>query len=282
MWDIIKDTLLDGIKLVPFLFIAFLIIEVIEHKLGSKGWKAISSKGKWAPLVGSLFGLIPQCGFSVLATNLYVTRIISLGTLIGIYLTTSDEMLPILIGEQVSWKTILTILGIKFLIGFISGYVIDFIFRKRQKLKVNYDICDDEHCGCNHGHNIVRSSLIHTFKTLIFLLVITFAINIAFEYVGTPILEKIFLKDSLLGPFVSSLIGLIPTCGSSIMITELYLNGAISLGSAMAGLLTGSGVAILVLFKSNKNFKESLMILGIVYGIGVFSGIIIQILSMLF
>lgn len=282
MLDIIKDTLLDGIELLPFLFIAFFIIELIEHKLSNKGKKVLSTKGKLAPLVGSLFGLIPQCGFSVLATNLYVTRIISLGTLISIYLTTSDEMLPILLGEQVSWKIILMILGIKFVVGLICGYGIDFILRNKNKVRVNYDICSDEHCGCNHGHSILKSSLIHTFKTFIFLIIITFVINIAFEYVGSPILAKIFLKDSFLGPFVTSLIGLIPTCGASIMITELYLNGAISLASAMAGLLTGSGVAILVLFKSNKNLKENLMILGIVYGLGVFFGIIIQLLINIF
>jgi len=284
MLDIIKDTLIDSLKLIPFLFFAFLIIEFIEHKLSKESKNIITKSGKFAPLIGSLLGLIPQCGFSVLATNLYITRIISLGTLIAIYLSTSDEMLPILLSEQVPLKTVLTILGFKFVIGLISGYLIDlFLIRKHLPQKeVSYDICDHEHCGCNHGENILKSSLIHTLKTFGYLLIITFIINIVFEYLGNPYLSKIFLKDSLLSPFITGLIGLIPTCGSSILITELYLSGAINFASTITGLLTGSGVAILVLFKSNKNIKENLKILGLVYVIGVISGIIIQLILSIF
>lgn len=280
MIDIILDTLIDALKLVPFLFIAFLIIETIEHKLGNKTKKIISKSGKFAPFFGSLLGLIPQCGFSVIATNLYITRIISLGTLIAIYLSTSDEMLPILLSENAPLTTIFLILGIKFLVGLIAGYSIDFIYRRQQKSSsINYDICQDEHCGCNHNHNLIISSIIHTCKTLFYLLLITFIINILFTYVGSPYLSKIFLKDSLIAPFITSLIGFIPTCGSSIMLTQLYLKGAISLGAAISGLLTSSGVAILVLLKSNKNIKENIKILSILYGIGVIVGIIIQLIS---
>lgn len=280
MIDIILDTLIDALKLVPFLFIAFLIIETIEHKLSNKTKKIISKSGKFAPFFGSLLGLIPQCGFSVIATNLYITRIISLGTLIAIYLSTSDEMLPILLSENAPLTTIFLILGIKFLVGLITGYTIDFIYRRQQKSSsINYDICQDEHCGCNHNHNLIISSIIHTCKTLFYLLLITFIINILFTYVGSPYLSKIFLKDSLIAPFITSLIGFIPTCGSSIMLTQLYLKGAISLGAAISGLLTSSGVAILVLLKSNKNIKENIKILSILYGIGVIVGIIIQLIS---
>lgn len=279
MIDIILDTLIDGLKLIPFLFIAFLIIETIEHKLSKKSKKAISASGKFAPAVGSLLGLFPQCGFSVIATNLYITRIISLGTLIAIYLSTSDEMLPILLSQNTPLKTIILILGIKFTVGLISGYLIDLLFRSKiERNQVDYAICDEDHCGCNHKHGLIISSIIHTLKTLLYLLLITFIINILFTYVGSPILSKIFLKDSILAPFITSLIGFIPTCGSSIMLTELYLKEAISLGAAIAGLLTSSGVAILVLFKSNKNIKENLKILGILYSIGTIVGIIIQVI----
>lgn len=282
MQEIILDTLLDGIKLLPFLFIAFLIIETIEHKLSKKAQTIISKSGKFSPALGSLLGLIPQCGFSVVATNLYITRILSLGTLIAIYLSTSDEMLPILLSENAPLSQILLILGIKCIVGIIAGYTIDFIFRKKEKKEEgNYEICQDEHCGCNNEHSLIKSSIIHTAKTWFYLLIITFIINIIFEYVGNPYLSKIFLKESLLAPFITSIIGLIPTCGSSIMLTELYLKGAISLAAAISGLLTGSGVAILVLFKSNKNTKENLKIVGIVYGIGVLVGIIMQIISYL-
>lgn len=282
MIDIILDTLIDALKLIPFLFIAFLIIETIEHKLNNKSKKVISKSGKFAPFLGSLLGLIPQCGFSVIATNLYVTRLISLGTLIAIYLSTSDEMLPILLSENAPLSTILLILGIKFSVGMIAGYTIDLIYRnQKDKENVNYDICQHEHCGCNHEHNLIISSIIHTCKTLFYLVLITFAINVLFAYVGSPYLSKIFLKDSLLAPFITSLIGFIPTCGASIMLTELYLKGAISIGAAIGGLLTSSGVAVLVLFKSNKNIKENIKILFILYGIGVISGIIIQLISSL-
>lgn len=281
MLDIILDTLIDSLKLLPFLFIAFLIIETIEHKLTNKTKKVISKSGKLGPLLGSSLGLIPQCGFSVVATNLYITRIISLGTLISVYLSTSDEMLPILLSEHAPIKTIISILVIKFIVGLIFGYIIDLLLRKsKRKEKINYDICQDEHCGCNHEHSIIKSSIIHTLKTFIFLLIVTFILNIIFEYFGEHYLSKIFLKGSFVAPFISSLIGLIPNCGSSIMITELYLKGALSFGAMISGLLTGSGVAILVLFKSNKDVKENIKVLSIIYFIGVFIGIVIELITL--
>lgn len=279
MLDIIIDTLLDSIKLLPFLFTAFLIIETIEHKLNDKTRTIISKSGKLGPVLGSLFGIIPQCGFSVLATNLYITRIISLGTLIAIYLSTSDEMLPILIANNTSISSILLIIAIKFIVGIIFGYIIDFIFRKNNK--VNYEICNEEHCGCNHNHSLIKSSIIHTLKTLLYIIIITFIINILFNYMGEHYLRKIFMKDSIFAPFITSLVGLIPTCGSSIMLTELYLNNALNLGPTIGGLLTGSGVAILVLFKSNKDLKENLKILGLVYSIGVICGLVIELIMMI-
>lgn len=281
MLDIVIDTILDSLKLLPFLFIAFFIIETIEHKLTNKARDIISKSGKLGPVIGSLLGVVPQCGFSVIATNLYITRIISLGTLIAIYLSTSDEMLPILISNNADIKVILMILGIKFIVGMIFGYIIDMIFRKNVEGDGSYEICDSEHCGCGHGHSLIKSSLIHTFKTIIYILIITFIINLAFEYLGETVLSKLFLKDSILAPFLTSIVGLIPTCGASIMITELYLNKAINLGAAISGLLTGSGVAILVLFKSNKDKKENLKILGLVYGIGAIVGFIIEIILMI-
>ena len=285
MADVIVDTLIDGLKLIPFLFLAFLIIEIIEHKLTGKSKKIISKSGKFGPVVGSALGIVPQCGFSVIATNLYVTRIISLGTLISIYLSTSDEMLPILLSENVEMSTILKILGVKFVIGILYGFIIDFIFRKKEKQEeVNYSICEDEHCHCdckNGKGGIIKSALKHTGNTILFIAIISFILNVVLEFWGEEFLSKIFLKDSIFGPLVSSLVGLIPNCGSSVMITELYLNNAISFGSTIAGLLTGSGVAILVLFKTNKNLKENLAILGTLYGLGAVTGIIIEVIEML-
>lgn len=275
----LEHSLLDSIKLLPFLFLAFLIIELIEHKLSNKTKKIISKSGKLGPILGSLLGLIPQCGFSVVATNLYITRIVSLGTLISIYLSTSDEMLIILLSKNAPISTILPLLLVKFIIGMLSGFVIDFIFRNKNKKKETYSICKEEHCGCEHEENLFKSSLIHTIKTFIFIFIATFIITYVFELFGEEYLSKLLLKDTLISPFITSLIGLIPNCASSVILTELYLSNSINFASIVSGLLTGSGVAILVLFKSNKNIKENLSILGLVYGIGVITGIIISIIS---
>lgn len=275
----IEHSFIDSIKLIPFLFIAFLIIELIEHKLSNKSKKTITKSGELGPLFGSLLGLIPQCGFSVVATNLYVTRIISLGTLISIYLSTSDEMLVILLSNKASLNTIVPILGIKFIVGMLSGFIIDFILRNKETPKIKYDICTDEHCGCEHEENLFKSSLIHTLKTFIFIFIATFIITLVFELFGEEYLSKIFLKDTLLSPFITSLVGLIPNCASSVILTELYMSGAINFASIISGLLTGSGVALLVLFKSNKDLKENLKILSLVYGIGVITGIIITLIT---
>ena len=275
MKEIIIDTLIDTLKLVPFLFIAFLLIELFEHKFSKKSIKVVESSGKYGPILGSILGIIPQCGFSVMATNLYVTRLITLGTLISICLSTSDEMLPILISEKAEFSLIIKILLIKLFIGMLAGFIIDKIF-KVKKEKKNYDICEEEHCHCKES--IIISSLKHTLNIVIFILLINFILNICFNYLGQDYLSKILLKDSFFGPFISSLIGLIPNCGASVMLTELYINNAINFGSLISGLLTGSGIAIMILFKTNKHFLENLKIVGILYLIGVLSGIIIELI----
>lgn len=282
MIDIILDTLIDSLKLLPFLFVAFLIIELIEHKLNKQTKRLVSKSGKVGPLIGSLLGLFPQCGFSVMATNLYVTKIITLGTLISIYLATSDEMLPIMLSQKIAFIEIIKLLGIKFICGIIWGFIIDLLLNKKSKKEnINYEICNEDHCNC-HEEGVIKSTLIHTLKTLLFIMLVSFLLNMLLHFIGEDSLSKLFLKNSIFGSFISSLIGLIPNCGSSIVITELYLNGAISLGSAMAGLLTGSGVALLVLFKENKDIKENITILSLLYGLGVISGIIIELITMIF
>jgi glycerol uptake facilitator-like aquaporin len=188
-------------------------------------------------------------------------------------------MLIILLSKNAPISTILPLLLVKFIIGMLSGFVIDFIFRNKNKKKETYSICKEEHCGCEHEENLFKSSLIHTIKTFIFIFIATFIITYVFELFGEEYLSKLLLKDTLISPFITSLIGLIPNCASSVILTELYLSNSINFASIVSGLLTGSGVAILVLFKSNKNIKENLSILGLVYSIGVITGIIISIIS---
>lgn len=280
MKEVILDTIIDSLKLIPFLLVAFLIIELLEHKLNNKTKHIITKSKKVGPIIGSLLGVIPQCGFSVMATNLYITRIITLGTLISIYLSTSDEMLIIMISEKVEISLILKILLIKIFFGIIYGLIIDKIINKNKKDKeTNYELCDEEHCDCNHS--ILLSAIKHTLHITLFIFIITLIINTIFTLLGDNYLSKILLNNSILSPFITSLIGLIPNCAASVILTELYLNSTISLGALIGGLLTSSGSSLLVLIKNNKNQKENLSIILLLYTLGVLSGIIIELISLI-
>lgn len=280
MKEVILDTIVDSLKLIPFLLVAFLIIELLEHKLNNKTKNIITKSKKIGPIIGSLLGVIPQCGFSVMATNLYITRIITLGTLISIYLSTSDEMLIIMISEKVEISLILKILLIKIFFGIVYGLIIDKIINKKKKDKeTNYELCDEEHCDCNHS--ILLSAIKHTLHITLFIFIITLIINTIFTILGDNYLSKILLNNSILSPFITSLIGLIPNCAASVILTELYLNNTISLGALIGGLLTSSGSSLLVLIKNNKNQKENLSIILLLYALGVLSGIIIELISLI-
>lgn len=280
MKEVILDTIIDSLKLIPFLLVAFLIIELLEHKLNNKTKSIITKSKKIEPIIGSLLGVIPQCGFSVMATNLYITRIITLGTLISIYLSTSDEMLIIMISEKVEISLILKILLIKIFFGIVYGLIIDKIINKKKKDKeTNYELCDEEHCDCNHS--ILLSAIKHTLHITLFIFIITLIINTIFTLLGDNYLSKILLNNSILSPFITSLIGLIPNCAASVILTELYLNSTISLGALIGGLLTSSGSSLLVLIKNNKNQKENLSIILLLYALGVLSGIIIELISLI-
>ena len=280
MKEVILDTIVDSLKLIPFLLVAFLIIELLEHKLNNKTKNIITKSKKIGPIIGSLLGVIPQCGFSVMATNLYITRIITLGTLISIYLSTSDEMLIIMISEKVEISLILKILLIKIFFGIVYGLIIDKIINKKKKDKeTNYELCDKEHCDCNHS--ILLSAIKHTLHITLFIFIITLIINTIFTLLGDNYLSKILLNNSILSPFITSLIGLIPNCAASVILTELYLNSTISLGALIGGLLTSSGSSLLVLIKNNKNQKENLSIILLLYALGVLSGIIIELISLI-
>ena len=274
MQEIILDTVLDCLKIIPFLFIAFLIIEFFEHKLSHKTENTIKKAGRFGPLIGSILGALPQCGFSVLATNLYITRIISIGTLIAIYLSTRHEMIPILIAEKAPIDSILFLVVLKILIGLTCGFIIDLIIRKEEP-KEHFEICEHDHCDCEHG--IIVPAIKHTLKTLVFIFIITFILNATFHYIGEDNIKHIFDKTNFFTPFIAALIGLIPNCGSSIILTELYIANILPLSSALAGLLANSGVALLVLFKSNKNIKENIKIVGILYLISVITGLLLKI-----
>lgn len=295
MLEIIEETLIDAIKLLPFLFITYLIMEYIEHKMGHKTKKAIKKSGKWGPIIGSILGVFPQCGFSVSATNLYAGRVITLGTLIAVYLSTSDEMLPIFISEAVSPIIILKILGIKLIIGMIAGTIIDLLVHiiknkiiKNKKIEITVEeendedeighMCEEDHCHCNES-GILKSAIHHTLSILVFIIIITFIINTVVHFVGEETIASWILNKPVIGPIIASLIGLIPNCAASVIITNMYLENVISLGSMISGLLTGAGVGLAVLLKTNNKIKENIGIITILYAIGVISGIIIDLIG---
>lgn len=278
IFHVVEHTLLDSIKLLPFLFVTYLIMEYIEHKAGNKTQHMIKKSGKMGPFIGGLLGIVPQCGFSAAASNLYAGRIITMGTLLAVFLSTSDEMLPILISEQVAIPVIIKILAVKALIGVAAGFIIDLFIRKKtdeeDHLRIDH-ICDHEHCHCNEGR-IVVSAFRHTIQIFLFIILITFILNILIETIGEETLAGFLSGMPVFGPIVAGLVGLIPNCASSVIITQLYLEGVLSAGSMMAGLLVGAGVGVLVLFRVNDKIKENIQITALLYIIGVIAGIIIE------
>ena len=280
--EVLKEAAIDSIKLLPFLFITYLIMEYIEHKTSQKSRETIKKSGKFGPLIGSFLGIFPQCGFSVVATNFYAGRVITLGTLISVYLTTSDEMIPIMISEAVPLWTILKILFVKLVIGIVAGFVIDFVLRlinKNKKIEEEniVDLCEHDHCHCEKG--ILKSSIHHTLSIFVFILIVTFIINTAIYFIGEENISNILLNKPIFGPIVSSLIGLIPNCASSVIITNMYLKNVINVGTMIAGLLVNAGVGLVVLFKTNKKIKENIAIICLLYIVGVISGIVLEFLK---
>ena len=277
---ILEHTLLDTIKLLPFLFLTYLIMEYIEHKTSEKVKNTIKKSGKFGPVLGAIVGIFPQCGFSVSATNLYSARVITLGTLISVYLATSDEMLPILLTEAIPITTILAILGLKLVIGIIAGFTIDTVLRmlkkdKQEEQKIE-ELCEKEHCHCEKG--LFSSALKHSLNIILFIFLITLIINGIIEIIGEETIANFISQNFIFGPIVAGFIGLIPNCASSVILTELFIENVITMPILIAGVAVNAGVGLLVLFKTNKNIKENLIILGMLYAIGVVSGVILQVI----
>lgn len=279
MIDIILDALLDTAKLIPFLFFTYLAMEYLEHKAGDRAQGMMRKAGKFGPVIGGALGIIPQCGFSAAASGLYAGRVITLGTLMAVYLSTSDEMLPILISEQAPVQTIIRILLIKAVAGILVGFAMDLLIRREDdKHDHIHEICEHEHCHCERG--IFSSALTHTIQIGLFILLMNLILGGVIEFGGEEILTDLLLNHPIAGPVLSGLVGMIPNCAGSVIITQLYLQGAMGFGSAMAGLLNGTGVGILVLFRVNHDKKENCKILGMLYLIGTLIGIVLEYASM--
>ena len=274
---VLEHAILDSLNLLPFLFITYIIMEYIEHKMTDKSKKAIEKSGKFGPIIGGIVGAVPQCGFSVSATNLFSSRVITLGTLIAVYLSTSDEMIPVLLSESFDIDIIVKLVLIKVFIGMLAGLVIDAVIRFRKKedkeIKI-HDMCEDEECHCENG--ILKSSIKHTLNIFIYIFITTLILNLIIELVGEETIGNLILNKKVIGTLIAGLIGLIPNCASSVIISQLYAKSLISCGALLAGLLVGAGVGILVLFKTNKNLKENIKIVTLLYTIGTICGIIFE------
>lgn len=319
---VLEDTIEDGLKILPFLFVTYLIMEYLEHRTGDKTEAMVQKAGKFGPLFGGIFGAFPQCGFSAAATNLYAGRVITLGTLIAIYLSTSDEMIPLFLSEQAPIDKMLKIIALKAVLGVFYGFMVDLAVRRYRIIKnrrlmdpVRIDeLCKREHCHCEedapkisahrakaeeksgiskasvskekehkHSHeghgNILRSALVHTLHIFIYVLIFTLVLNTLIEFIGEDSLKAFMQGNAVLSHVFAGLVGLIPNCAASIIITELYLNSIITFGTMMSGLLVGAGVGLLILFRVNKETTRNLQITGILYLIGIFTGFVIDLLN---
>lgn len=319
---VLEHSLADTLYLIPFLFVTYLAMEWIEHRTGKKTQVAIRKAGAAGPAIGAVLGVVPQCGFSAVAATLYAGRVITLGTLYAVFLSTSDEMLPIFLAENMPLSTILAILGTKVAIGMVAGFLTDALLRitHRQESKYKiHEICEQDDCGCHedcetceenpelayehmddccegcdhehhehdHSHDggwksILLSALKHTLQIMVFIFIITVILNVLLETVGEEALENSLGGDSLASILLSALVGLIPNCAASIVIAQLYIEGILGAGSMLAGLLVSAGVGLLVLVRTNRHWKQNVVIIFGLYFIGVLCGCICAVLGVTF
>ena len=278
--DVLLDSVWDTLNLVPFLFVAYLVLEYVEHHSEEKMLRLITKSNRFGPLVGSLLGLFPHCGFSAMASSFYATRVITLGTLFSVYLSTSDEMVPIFLSEGVSAGLIFQVLFVKFVVGMVFGFLVDFMFRCRKRLQDGlkiHEFCDCSHCCCDDG--IVYSAVKHTTKISVWIFLITFVLSLGINFVGEDALKFLFSGNVFLASCVTTLVGLIPNCASSVVLSKLYIENIITMPSLVSGLLVGAGLGLIVLFKMNRNIKENFAILGGLYIIAVLSSVILQMIG---
>ena len=302
---VLEHSVEDTLYLIPFLFVTYLAMEWLEHKAGDKAEEAVRRAGAAGPVVGALVGIVPQSGFSAAAATLWAGRVITLGTLFAVFLSTSDEMLPIFLAEQVAPMTILKIMGVKLMIGMVMGFVVDAAIRlarrDREKLRI-HELCERDRCHCNgdcetceqqpelaydfehdeehehhhEGGSILRSALKHTLQVTVFIFIITLVLDGALELVGEDALAAFLGSNPVLSVLGSALVGLIPNCAASVVIAQLYVEGALGAGAMMAGLLVSAGVGLLVLFRTNRGLRQNLIVLAGLWATGVFWGLIIS------
>lgn len=281
MIEIVIETLIENLKLFPLLFIMYLFLEYIEHKTNNKSINFIKRANKFGPVISSILGAIPQCGFSAVVANLYAVKIVTLGALIAIFLSTSDEMIPIMISNEISPILIIKIILFKIICGIFFGYLIDSL--TTTTISNNYELahieklCKNECCHCEHG--IIKSALKHAINITAFIFIISLFLNVCMHRFVNIELVTSYLQMPILGEMISGLIGLIPNCSASVILTQLYIDNYINLSTFICGSLVNGGVGLLVLFKINKDIKQNISIVFILYCCGILGGLISNLLG---
>lgn len=275
MWDMLAETLIDNIKIFPFLFVTYLFLEYLERKTSDKTTAAIQKATKAGPLAGAVLGVLPQCGFSVVAANLFAARVITMGTLIAIFLSTSDELLPILISYEAPLSMIAVIVGYKAVCGMIFGYLIDFTLQKKHNLpKPDIEtLCQNEHCHCEENEPLWKPALYHSVRITLFILAVSLILNFLLQFCGNSANLTQILQYPLLGEMFSALIGLIPNCSASVILTQMYILNYIDFSTMMSGSLVSGGVGLLVLFRVNRPLKQNIKIIALLYICGLVGGL---------
>lgn len=321
--DLIIDVLLDGVKdtlqLVPFLFLTYLAMETLEHGTEGRVERVIARAGKAGPLAGALLGALPQCGFSAMAATLFAGRVVTMGTLVAVILSTSDEMVPVFLAHQEPVTRLITIIAMKAGVGLVVGFALDTALRALGRAGDGHphikELCERAHCHCDdvdahleaevassqpsqaHAHHdhhdhehaaghgrwwhIVRSALVHTGEVTLFIFLISLAFGFVIELVGAEALATLLGIHPVRATLLAALVGMVPNCGASVAITELYLAGTLATGPMLAGLIANGGVGLLVLFRTNESLRENLEIAALVYVVGVVSGLIVGALGII-
>lgn len=275
---ILEHSMEHIVGMIPFLFVVFFLLECIEHTVNGKVLHFVNQSRQLGPLWGGVFGAFPQCGFSVLISNLFIGRVATLGTLVAVYLSTSDEMLPLLLANQVNWKLCVGIVFTKVVVGVIIGFLVDFVVKQEAFQPQNiHSMCGAVKCHCEKSSPLY-SALIHTIKLTVLLFVTTVLLNGVIEIVGRDMLKEAITSIGILSVVISALIGFIPNCASSVVITQLFVEGAIPIGTLLAGLLTGAGLGWIVLIRYHKNRKQTAMIAVFLFAIAVLIGSVTNII----
>lgn len=313
--DVLADSVIDTLKLIPFLLVTYLAMEALEHFASNKVKEAVEHAGAAGPVVGALLGSLPQCGFSAMAATLFSGRVVTAGTLVAVILSTSDEMIPVFVAHQEPASRMLSIIAIKVVIGIVAGLLLDLVLRLLHRAGDGHahihELCEREHCHCeeadeleeldddhhdhddrgdhhdhhDHGHHhghghshhgawgIVRSACVHTAQVTAFIFLISLLFGLIIESLGVDSIRSMLAYHPVRATFIAALVGLIPNCGASVAIAELFLDGTLATGPMLAGLLSSGGVGLLVLWRTNADARQNVYVTLLVYVVAVLAGL---------